>query len=707
MLYKFPKLQQEIKNTKLKVIKGVILILNFSGLIVNLSGGPARGQAVDLSQIPRPAVAAALPGCPSPRGCPPPPLDEPEPQTPEKNLIFNISGGSAIGQPVDLSQIPRPAVAAALPGCPSPRGCPPPPLDEPEPQTPEKNLIFKPSGGPAIAQAADLSQIPRPVEPQPPPPLPEPQTPQKLPPPEELLQPPAAAPTPQPPEQLPEPLPGTIVVERFEFEGNTAFSDEELSEVLKPFTGRSLTFAELLEARSQVTKKYTEAGYITSGALIPPQTLNQGVVRIQVVEGEVEVINVTGSDAAGAAATLRLDPNYVRRRVALGAGKPLNVNRLLETLQLLQLNPLIKTISAELSAGSKAGSSLLEVTITEAQSFELGGTLDNGRSPSVGTFRRQVNLSEGNLVGLGDSLSLTYTNTQGSNAIEGSYTLPFNARNGTVSVFFSRTDSNIIEPPFEPVDIEATSRNYELTVRQPVVQSPRQEIVLGLTATRRESDTTLLGVPFLLSPGASEEGKTRLNALRFFQEFTQRGAQQVFAARSQFTLGVGWRATVNDKPPDSRFFSWRGQMQWVRLLAPETVLVLRSDAQLSDRAMLPIEQFGLGGLESVRGYRQDALLTDSGVFGSAELRVPIYRLPDRQGVLLLTPFIDAGTVWNSSGSKAPDYSTLLSVGLGLRFQLGDRLTARLEYGIPLIDIKSSDRTWQEQGIYFSIVGSFF
>ena len=576
-----------------------------------------------------------------------------------------------------------------------------------EGQKPEKSVIFQPSAASEIAQAADLSQIPRPIEPQPPTPLPEPQPPQKLPPPEQLLQPPAGAPAPQAPEQLPEAVPGSIVVERFEFEGNTAFSDQELREELERFTNKPLTFAELLEARSAITKKYTEAGYITSGALIPPQILNAGVVKIQVVEGEVEAINITGIDATGAAATLRLDLNYLRRRVALGAGKPLNVNRLLESLQLLQLNPLIKTISAELSAGSRAGRSVVEVMISETQSFDLEVTLDNGRSPSVGTFRRQVSLSEGNLTGIGDRLSLTYTNTEGSNAIEGSYTLPVNARNGTVSVFVSRTDSNIIEPPFQPVDIQATSRNYELTVRQPVVESPQQEITLGLTATRRESDTTLLGVPFPLSPGASEEGKTRLSALRFFQEYTQRSAKQVFAARSQFSVGLGWKATVNDDPPDSRFFSWRGQMQLVRQLAPDLVLVLRSDAQISDRAMLPIEQFGLGGLESVRGYRQDALLTDSGVFSSAEVRVPIYRLPDEQGILLLTPFIDAGTVWNSAGSKAPDYSTLLSIGLGLRFQMGDKLTARLEYGIPLINIKSSDRTWQEQGIYFSIVGSFF
>jgi hemolysin activation/secretion protein len=45
---------------------------------------------------------------------------------------------------------------------------------------------------------------------------------------------------------------------------------------------------------------------------------------------------------------------------------------------------------------------------------------------------------------------------------------------------------------------------------------------------------------------------------------------------------------------------------------------------------------------------------------------------------------------------------LASVGLGLRCQLGDRLTARLDWGIPLIDISDRERTLQEKGVYFSV-----
>lgn len=88
--------------------------------------------------------------------------------------------------------------------------------------------------------------------------------------------------------------------------------------------------------------------------------------------------------------------------------------------------------------------------------------------------------------------------------------------------------------------------------------------------------------------------------------------------------------------------------------------------QLSPDDLVPLEQFGLGGIESVRGYRQDALLADNGAFVSAEVRLPIYRSRTRRTVLQLTPFIDAGVAWGSSARNNLDPNTLVSVGAGLR-----------------------------------------
>lgn len=574
------------------------------------------------------------------------------------------------------------------------------------------------SADPLTAQTVNQAQVPSdiprnqqplpgPLIPRPQPlPTPQPPTPAPLPPPSELLQPTPPTPT-TPGEQLPSNVPGTFTVERFEFEGNTAFSDEQLAEVTKQFIGRALTFAELLQARSAVTDLYVRNGYITSGAFIPPQTLSGGVIKIQVVEGRVEEIQVTG--------TGRLNRNYVRSRIALGTKTPLNVNRLLEALQLLQLNPLIANLSAELSAGSRPGLSVLAIRVTPADTFDAQITLDNGRSPSVGSFRRGIQLTEANLLGQGDSITASFTNTDGSNEVDFSYSFPVNARNGTLRFSYGFTKSHIIEPPFDAVDIEASSVDYDLTFRQPIIQSPTQELALGLSAVRRESETSLLNTPFPLSPGADDDGRTRITALRFFQEWTARGSRQVFAARSQFSVGLGlFDATTNNDAPDSRFLAWRGQAQYLQLLGSATrepnsspLLLLRADMQLADRSLLALEQFGLGGFESVRGYRQDALLTDNGVLASAEVRFPIYRLSSAQGVLQVIPFVDVGRAWNSSGKQNPDPSTLASVGLGVQWQQSDRLRARFDYGIPLIEVESGDRTLQERGFYFFLQYNFF
>ncbi|WP_298912294.1 ShlB/FhaC/HecB family hemolysin secretion/activation protein, partial [uncultured Nostoc sp.] len=543
-----------------------------------------------------------------------------------------------------------------------------------------------------------------------------PEQPQLLPPPAELFPPSAPSPTPE------EPFPGnflqTIVVERFEVVGSTVFSPEELALATAEFTKQPISQAQLFQASSKITDLYVNNGYITSGAYIPPQTLQSRVVKIQVVggklealksyivkiqvvEGKLEDIQVTG--------TRRLNPNYVRSRLAIATSPPLNRQRLLEALQLLQLNPLIQKVSAELSTGSRAGTSLLEVKISEAKTLSSQIVLDNGRSPSVGSFRRRLQLNEANLLGLGDSLGIAYTNTDGSNSFDANYTLPLNPKNGTLTFNYGTTSSHVIEPPFDFLDIESTSPYYELTFRQPIVQTPTQEFVLGLTASRRESYISSLlqryGFPgSVLSPGADEQGRTKISALRFFQEWTSRNSREVIAFRSQFSLGIDvLNATINQNAPDSRFFAWQGQAQWVRLLAPETLLLLRLNTQLASRALLPLEQFGLGGQDSIRGYRQDYLLTDNGTFVSAEVQVPILRLPQINSTLQVVPFIDFGVGWNSSGRENPNHNTLAAVGLGLRWSQGDRFTVRLDWGIPLVSVDSNDRTLQDNGLYFSLL----
>lgn len=491
----------------------------------------------------------------------------------------------------------------------------------------------------------------------------------------------------------------TIRVERFEFEGNTAFSDRELASVTQQFTGRPITFAELLAAEAAVTQKYVDAGYINSGAVIlADQTFpkDRAVVKIRIIEGGLEEIRVTG--------TRRLNRGYVRSRLEIATQRPLNRSRLLQALQLLQLDPRIASIRAELQPGVRPEASILEVQVKEADTFNTEAFFDNERSPSVGSFRRGVVLREANLAGLGDAIEFTYANTNGSHAYNLAYTIPFNPRNGTVGLTGSYSDTSVIEPPFDRIDIEGKSFSGGLTIRQPIILKPSEEFAVGLTADYQTSQTFIQNKGFPLALGSDEQGRTRIYGLRFFQDYVRRNPRDVFAVRSQFNVGLDvLNATTNDSGPDGSFFAWRGQAQYVRLLAPDTLFIFRTDAQLTPNPLVSLEQIGIGGARTVRGYRQDTLLTDNGVFVSAEARLPILRVRRIGGVLQVTPFVDFGYGWNNQEQpEMQDSNTLLGIGLGLLWQMRDNISARIDYGIPLIDVDSSHRTLQEKGIYFSL-----
>jgi len=103
----------------------------------------------------------------------------------------------------------------------------------------------------------------------------------------------------------------------------------------------------------------------------------------------------------------------------------------------------------------------------------------------------------------------------------------------------------------------------------------------------------------------------------------------------------------------------------------------------------------------VRGYRQDRLLTDNGVLAAAEVRLPLYSDPVRRHRLQITPFFEVGKGWNAVG-PSPTEDVLASIGAGLLWEQPN-LTARIDWGIPLIAVDQIGDTLQENGFYFSLV----
>ncbi|BFM40717.1 ShlB/FhaC/HecB family hemolysin secretion/activation protein [Synechocystis sp. LKSZ1] len=480
-------------------------------------------------------------------------------------------------------------------------------------------------------------------------------------------------------------------IKRIEVVGNTILQ-AEIQALIEPLENRQLSFEELICLRSAISQLYIDRGYITSGAFLPnQQDISDGVVKIQVIEGRLERMEITGLQ--------RLQENYIRSRLERVTGQPLNQQALQDGLALLQLAPLLSQINAELTAGSGPGQSVLLVTVKEAPAFHASIGADNYRPPSIGSEELTFTLSHDNLVGWGDRLAGEYALTEGLGLYNVAYTVPINAMNGTVGFAYYNTETEITESIFQAFQIRNQTETFSFQYRQPVYRSPATEWALGLNLDLRRNQSSLEDIPFCFSLPCSN-GATNLTVLRFYQEWLNRDPSNVLAARSQFSFGLSaLDATVSDIEPNGQFFSWLGQFQWLnRLNSADWLLLTRFYAQLSPDALPIIEQFSLGGIDTVRGYGQNQLVTDNAVLASVELRIPLTADPS---VLQLTPFIEGGTGWNNVLPN-PDPSTLIGTGLGLRWRVTPSLALRLDYGIPLVSLNNRGNTLQEQGFYFSL-----
>ncbi|MDJ0696016.1 MAG: ShlB/FhaC/HecB family hemolysin secretion/activation protein [Mastigocoleus sp. MO_167.B18] len=480
-------------------------------------------------------------------------------------------------------------------------------------------------------------------------------------------------------------------VKQVEILGSTVLQ-EEINELKSKFEKRQVSFEELLQLRSEITKLYIDNGYINSGAFLLSQIIDtDGVVKIQVVEGELEDIQLTGLN--------RLRANYVRSRIKRATTAPLNKNRLERALQLLQIDPLISQVNAELTAGSTPGKNILKLIVKEAPAFHAGVFTRNSQSPSIGSLQAGIFAVHDNVLGFGDSLRGEYGITEGLNLYDINYTFPVNSKNGKIGFRFTNTDSRIIEDDFEDIDIRSEAQTYSLNFRQPLILTPNSEFALGLALDLRRSQTFILDdIPFSFSQGA-EDGESNVTVIRFSQDWVQRNTTTVLAARSQFSFGIGaFDATTNNSGTDGRFFSWLGQFQWVQQVTPRSILVSRLNAQLTPDSLLSLEKFSAGGVNTVRGYRQNELVTDNAVTGSVELFIP---LTSNSNELRIAPFFDIAAVWNNRGSN-PNPNIIAGTGVGLLWQPRPDLNLRLDYGLPLVSVEDRGNTLQDNGLYFSV-----
>jgi len=504
---------------------------------------------------------------------------------------------------------------------------------------------------------------------------------------------------------------GAITVGEVNIVGNTVLTAEDFQAVVAPYLARPLHAEDFVELRDAVTRLYIDRGYLNSGATLPEQSLQRGVLELHVVEGTLEKVDVIGAD--------QFRPGYLASQLKRPDDGPLNVRELEQRLQLLRADPRIRRLEARLIPSERRGLSRLELDIEETSRYGLSLTTANDRSSTIGSEGARADLAYRNLTGNGDELQFGYGMTEGLDDYRIGYSYPLFSGRTLLDIDYRDSRSRIVGTAFEAVDIESESQTIGIGLEHALYRSPANELVLGLRGEARHTGTRLAGFRTSFSLGPDENGETRVSVLRLSQAWTSRSQTDVLALRSTMSFGLDiLDATDSQQPrdrdanlrprgrvPNGTFVAWLLQAQWAHRLSERFMgsqVLWRVDAQLTPGPLLSLEQFSLGGSRTVRGYRENELVRDNGVATSLELRIPILRTALGRDVLQLAPFFDLGHGWNDSDSDFTRIKTIASFGAGLRYQATDQIFLSIYYGEPLRSYKRSEDDLQNHGFHFQV-----
>ena len=476
----------------------------------------------------------------------------------------------------------------------------------------------------------------------------------------------------------------SLLVKDILVEGNTVLPPADLEALVTPYEGREVTLEELFRLKDEITLAYVNAGYVNSGATLPDQDVSDGTVRLQIVEGGLEAIEITG--------TKQLDADFLEQRIRRGAGPPLNVNALQDRLQLLLQDPSIIKLDARLLPGSQPGQARLAVTVEEEpKRFSVTARAANDQSPSIGANDVGLTFTWFNLFGRNDPLVVTGNLTEGLKEAGFYYSVPLNARDLRFHIGGQISSADVINDDVEDLNIESSAKQITVGLGMPIIDTTANRVGLDLSLNRERNRTYLLNEPFSFSPG-TDDGRSDVSVLQFTQDWQNRGRRRAISMASTFNLGLPILGATDNQcceQPDGEFFYWFGQGQLAhRLFSDRDQVVLRGQAQIATDALLASQQYSIGGIDTVRGYFVNEVVRDSGFALGIEYRYPLLDLFDAERLrgpddmsLELVPFFDYGYGVNHHGNPEDvDSDTLASAGLGLRWIWPPRVLAEVYWG---------------------------
>lgn len=494
-------------------------------------------------------------------------------------------------------------------------------------------------------------------------------------------------------------------ITRFAVEGNTLLSQARVDEAVTPFRGPGRVYGDIQQALEALENAYRSAGYTAVQVSVPEQELTGGVVRLQVVETVVGKVVVSDNR--------HFSEQNIRASIPqLVEGSAPNLRRISESVQLANDNP-AKQVNVTLTASESTNQIDAAITVKDDNPLRVMLNVDNSGNRDTGQWRTGVAVQHSNLFNRDHVATVAYTTSPDSpsgakvDLYSLGYRLPMYGLGDSLDFIYGKSNVTSGQTLAVNSTLNITGRGeiYALRWNHYFARSGEwsSKLVFGADYKKVDSSCNINGgllngaslntclpystLPLSVSYSAQQQGVGQLldYNLGIARNLATGQARRndTLQVTDRYSLFTGARQSMDN------FIIVRGGASWFKVFQNDWQVRLASSLQVSPHALPPVEQFGLAGANTVRGFTERAVAADSGAVLNAELYTPdLLAKSEARGNLRLLGFVDAARGANNNvtaASTVPSTLTLASFGAGLRYTLGRDFTLRLDVARVLLN----------------------
>ncbi len=485
----------------------------------------------------------------------------------------------------------------------------------------------------------------------------------------------------------------------YQIEGNTRLKTVDIEKIVYPFLGPERTIDDVEAARQALEAAYRDKGHGTVLVELPEQDVDEGLVRLVVIQGAVDRLKVTGSRY--------FSLKRIRHQVpSLAAGKVPYLPNVQAELKRLNLRSRDRLITPVLRPGRTPGKLEVELKVEDTLPLHASIELNDRYTSSTERLRLNADLRYDNLWQREHSIAVGYqVAPQNQSEVEVfSSTYAFRPFDGDtmLSLYGIKTNSSVNAVGTLGVIGEGSIAGLRASVPLPQSDAYVHNINLGLDYKDFGESIELLGADTFNTPISYTLWSAYYGGTLFGDK-----------SRTQFNAGLnfGLRGFGNTEKEfaNKRFLSKPNFIYFVGSISRSQELLYGVelfgglDAQVADSPLISNEQFAMGGVQSVRGYFESQSFADNGIRGTVELRSPDLgaKIHPALTSLRFHAFIDGatGNIKQALPAQADSF-TLWSTGLGLRVISFNDFNASFDWSTPLEDSGTVLRG--ESRVHFSL-----